>query len=154
MKTYFYLGLISIIGLTFVGCTAENENVIHMELEAYFQSFELEAHNYGVEVSLNDIDISGYIEDIEERGTLGQCKSYSNGSKEVVIDNFYWSRADDMEREYLVFHELGHCILGREHHDSRDASGICTSIMQSGSGSCRGIYNEENREKLLEELFE
>ena len=154
MKTYFYLGLISILSVLFVRCTVENENVIHEELEAYFQSFEQEANYYGLEISLDEIDISAYVEHIEERGTLGQCKSYSNGSKEVVIDNFYWSQADDLEREYLVFHELGHCILGREHHDSRDASGICTSIMQSGNGSCRGIYNEENREKLLEELFE
>ena len=141
------------IGLHLGSCQQETDNEIEVELQLYFDTFVEEAAVQGVEISLDEVDISGYVENIEQRGTLGQCKSYSNGSKEIVIDEPYWNRATDTEREYLVFHELGHCILGREHLDSKNSSGICTSIMQSGDGSCKGIYNGTNREELLEELF-
>ncbi len=148
------MGISLFLGFYFSSCQQDIDNEIEAELQLYFDAFVEEAAIQGVEISLDEIDIGGYIENIEERGTLGQCKSYSNGAKQIVIDQPYWSRASDVEREYLVFHELGHCILGREHLDSKNASGICTSIMQSGDGTCRGIYNLTNREELLEELFD
>jgi len=135
-------------------CNKENDNEIAAELQVYFDNFVEEGTARGMEISLDDVDIGGYIENIEQRGTLGQCKSYSNGSGQVVIDEPYWNRVDETEREYLVFHELGHCLLDREHLDSKDVSGICTSIMQSGEGRCKGIYNLDNRQELLDELFD
>jgi len=154
MKSIFYTTILAAMLVNLSSCTESHENEIEAELQLYFNSFIEEASVHGMEISLDEIDIGGYIANIEERGTLGQCKSYSNGSKEIVIDQPYWDRVDEMEREYLVFHELGHCILGREHLDSRDASGICTSIMQSGEGECKSIYDLANREELLEELFD
>jgi len=154
MKSIFYSGLATLLVLHISSCHKETDNEIEAELQLYFDAFVEEAAVQGVEISLDEIDIGGYVENIEERGTLGQCKSYSNGSKEIVIDQPYWNQASDVEREYLVFHELGHCILGREHLDSKDAGGVCTSIMQSGDGTCKGIYDLTNREELLEELFE
>ena len=140
--------------LNISSCTQENNNEIEAELQVHFNNFVEEASVYGMEISLEDVDISGYIENIETRGTLGQCKSYSNGSKQVVIDEPYWDRVDETEREYLVFHELGHCLLSRDHDDTQDENGNCASIMQSGEGGCKSVYNLENRERLLEELFE
>lgn len=137
-----------------VGCQKDVSTEIEGDLQAYFDDFVDEANAHGVHITLDNIDIGGYIENIETQGTLGQCKSYSNGSKEIVIDQPYWNQASDMEREYIVFHELGHCLLGREHLDIKDTNGQCTSIMQSGNGKCKGIYNLSNREKLLDELFE
>lgn len=154
MKSKFYLlGTCFLMTLAW-SCSQENNNEIEAELQIHFDNFADEANARGVNVSLEDLDISGYVEHIEQRGTLGQCKSYSDGSKQVVIDEPYWNRVDENEREYLVFHELGHCILGREHLDTKDENGICTSIMQSGDGDCRGIYDLTNREQLLQELFE
>jgi hypothetical protein len=33
----------------------------------------------------------------------------------VVVDKEYWGRLSDDERKLLIFHELGHCVLGRKH---------------------------------------
>jgi len=152
MKAINYSIIIASLPLS-IGCSKENENEIETELMSYIQTFQSEAATHGVVIQLNEIDLDGYIENIEQRGTLGQCKSYSDGSKEIVLDEPYWNRANDLEREYLVFHELGHCILEKDHNDSKDADGHCISIMQSGAGQCDGIYTIETREQLLKELF-
>ncbi len=154
MKTIFYISLTCVLLATISSCDQEYNNEIEAELQIHFNNFVEEASTHGLDISLDNFDIGAYIENIEQRGTLGQCKSYSNGSKQIFIDEPYWNRVDEIKREYLVFHELGHCLLDRDHNDSRDSDGICTSIMQSGNGGCDGIYNLTNREILLNELFE
>ena len=154
MKTILHLSFACFLLLFIYSCSQENDNEIESELQIHFNNFVEEASDHGMYISLDDLDIGGYIINIEQQGTLGQCKSYTNGSKQIVIDQPYWNRADQMEKEYLVFHELGHCLLGREHKDIKDSNGFCLSIMQSGDGGCEGIYNLQNRDGLLEELFE
>lgn len=134
-------------------CTNEEENIIEAELEVYFARFAEEATQRGKTVDFESIPLSAYIENIASRGTLGQCKSYSNGSKTIVVDEPYWNRIDDLQKEYIVFHELGHCVLDKDHDDSQADNGECISIMQSGEGSCKGEYSLQNRETLLNELF-
>lgn len=140
--------------LNLISCSKQFDNDIESELQEHFDTFVLEASLQGVDISLDLIDIDAYIENIEDRGTLGQCKSYSNGSKKVVIDQQFWNRATDLEKEYIIFHELGHCILDRDHDDSKDSDGTCLSIMQSGDNTCSGNYTSQNRNSLLNELFD
>ena len=154
MKYISTLLYILLVIITLCGCSKQFDNDIETELQVHFDNFVVEAEANGVAISLDEIDIGAYLENIETRGTLGQCKSYSDGSKQVAIDLPFWNRASDLEREYVVFHELGHCILGREHSDEKDANGICMSIMQSGDNDCSGIYTSENRNSLLNELFD
>jgi hypothetical protein len=47
-------------------------------------------------------------------GTAGFCKVGADGPY-VQLNASYWSRAHAAERWVLVWHELGHCALGREH---------------------------------------
>lgn len=47
--------------------------------------------------------------------SVGLCVVYSTGEKEIKIDPTYWSHIGFDERTALVFHELGHCVLGRDH---------------------------------------
>lgn len=139
--------------LAFCTNCAKEPNTIALELQSYFDSFEAEAEKYNYQIDLSTLDLDAYISNIEIRGTLGQCKSYSDGSKKVVIDAPYWDSATELEREYLVFHELGHCALNRDHNDGQDGEGNCLSIMQSGDNACTSSYNYSNRERLLAELF-
>ncbi len=142
-----------VTNLCLMGCNKDNTQVIEGELQAHFSNFENEAAAHGIDLDISTLDISGYIQNIETIGTLGQCKSYSDGSQQVIVDEQYWNRISDEEREYLVFHELGHCILKREHNDNKDENGNCISIMQSGTNGCKSEYSNENRTQLLNELF-
>jgi hypothetical protein len=53
----------------------------------------------------------------------------------------------------VVFHELGHCYLGRGHSEETHPNGVCKSIMRSGNGGCFDNYNSTTREAYLDELF-
>jgi len=47
----------------------------------------------------------------------GICHSWSDGHREITINKKYWDNYSDKQREQLIFHELGHCALNREHND-------------------------------------
>lgn len=49
---------------------------------------------------------------------VGVCKVWSNGRKEIFIDPQNWESADENSKTGLILHELGHCVLGRQHVDS------------------------------------
>jgi hypothetical protein len=53
---------------------------------------------------------------------------------QISVSESYWLTASDLEREELVFHELGHCILGRGHEDGAmpiSGGSIYKSLMNS-----------------------
>lgn len=152
---YIKTAIIIVILLSMMqSCTKGGSNEIEAELFSHFEVFAAEANEFGIVIDFESMNVGGYIENIQTTGTIGQCRSYSDGSKNVVIDTRYWNRMNDTEREYVVFHELGHCVLGRSHVDTKDQNGNCSSIMQSGEGDCESLYIESNRDELLEELFQ
>ncbi len=54
--------------------------------------------------------------------TVGVCEVYSDGSKQVHMNQDWWPTAAALAKKILVFHELGHCFFNRM-HDSRMYSG-------------------------------
>lgn len=78
--------------------------------------------------------------------TIGVCQWYSDGSREILIDpNFWYSPSTtEKDREVLMYHELGHCDLDRDHIDP-------SSIMEEyhiGGGEY-----EDHEEYYKSELF-
>lgn len=47
----------------------------------------------------------------------------------VTIDRNYWDSISDLEKEELMFHELGHCVLYRQHRNDVGSDGCPLSIM-------------------------
>lgn len=142
-----------LIGLT--GCQPEEITPaveIDAQLAPYFERFESEALQRGLEAPVT-AQVSGQLTTIEENGVAGRCEHYTSRPNVVLVDQQYWQKASELEKEYLVFHELGHCFLQRSHLDDRDAAGRCISIMQSGQDACRMNYTYATREGYLNELF-
>jgi len=162
-KTIFWS--LSLVGLMTASCHLElddlfGNNSINNEfpnvdeaLWPYFQRFEEEAAARNIEVDLRDAYITGLISDISTNHVLGQCSYSSSNPHLVTIDKPFWNQASDLSKEFVVFHELGHCYLGRLHDESKDARGVCLSIMRSGTGACRDNYNATTRSTLINELF-
>ena len=119
----------------------------------YFERFEQEARTRGISYDLNDLGISGVIEQIPESGVAGTCQ-YGRHVHHVTIDQNFWNRSSLLEREFVVFHELGHCVLNRGHDESAFNNGVCRSIMRSGLEDCRDAYSQSYREYYLDELFD
>lgn len=82
--------------------------------------------------------------------TIGMCR-YGGGSASVQLSSSAWARGSETFREMLVYHELGHCMLGRGHRNTRLSSGNPESLMNSV------LFNERtyaaNRDYYLRELF-
>lgn len=119
----------------------------------YFERFERAGAEQGVEIDLVRSRITGVIENIPAESVAGQCNFYSHSPNHVIIDSEFWSRASDNFKEMIVFHELGHCILNRDHREGRTNSGFCVSIMRSGELPCRDAYTDVNKPYYVEELF-
>lgn len=62
--------------------------------------------------------------------TIGQCDVEHN-TPTVIVYKPYWDTASQGDREELIWHELGHCLLGRYHDDRLRANGQPASIMNS-----------------------
>ena len=87
-------------------------------------------------------------------GVLGVCVRSDEAPNRVAVDQEAWSVASQAFRELIVFHELGHCVLNREHLDD-EVNGVCVSIMNSGLVGCElSLENEAIRSAYLDELFE
>jgi hypothetical protein len=138
-----------------MSCSKEDAELKNIDpvIKEYFTRFELEATSRGNDINLNDQQIVGYFATLDNN-IVGQCAQLESGGKQIRIDQAYWEIANDLEKEFLIFHELGHCALGRSHADSKDINGICTSIMNSGLGGCVKRYTDAMRAQLLDELFD
>jgi len=144
-----------------VSCQGEEEEVEPMqaylnvadELKPYFIRFEGEGLSRGFQVDLTSPGIAGEIEEISEENVVGQCYQSTHNPNRVLIDSKFWEAATDQYKEFIVFHELGHCFLGREHLDDAYPNGQCVSLMRSGLGDCWDLYNNRTREGYVDELF-
>lgn len=159
IKSIFLIAMCFSIGLLMSSCAKENsdnlvveELTIDAELLPYFERFVAEGAERGITINLVEKRIEGFLIDIEETDVAGQCSYSATSTRKVNIDINYWNRATDLEKEFVVFHELGHCYLERTHSDTQE-NRICTSIMHSGTSGCRFRYNAISRSEYLDELF-
>lgn len=89
---------------------------IEPDLQPVYEQFLMESLNHGF--YLNLIPISIQFQEIEDPATLAVCYI---GYHTLIVDpkKYYaWGAAYPVYREYLLFHELGHCLLNLPHSDS------------------------------------
>lgn len=146
--------------LAIVACVKEEDTLeteylnVDGQLVPYFELFVDEAAKRGILVNFGEKPVEGYIAVILEDGVAGQCSTNDQQDlRRLTIDRQFWINLSDLEREFLIFHELGHCYLDRGHLDTRNANGTCVSMMQSGLGNCRMNYTLNNRDAYINELF-
>lgn len=153
MKKIQYIMLAFIAVGVFYSCSKEDVVETDAELLPYFELFAEEAAKRGFDVDYEAERIEGLIQDIPESSIQGQCFHNERIPKKVVIDVDYWNNANKLEKEFIIYHELGHCFLNRDHLDDSDIQGNCISIMHSNPGACRFTLTNGNREEYLDELF-
>jgi len=109
-----------------------------LAFKLYYDRFNHEAH-------IRNVNVDAYIMPIRfepmPKGShaIGTCYLFDH----IGINKEFWSWASEDQREVLIFHELGHCVLFQDHTE--------TGIMQPelyGSDT----YQLE-RTALLDELF-
>lgn len=157
--------LLSTVFLALVACDKEDddtgEQVIEIryenvdeELQSYFTAYEAEAAARGIEVDLSAMNLTARIHPLAGNGVAGECRFDPDNPNEVSIDEDTWDQVGPTLKEYIVFHELGHCERLRGHREAADSTGQCLSIMASGTGDCREAYSRSTRDRHLDELFD
>ena len=100
----------------------------------YVDQLEAEiAQETGLEVDLSYIPVNFGDIRKENNRHIGVCRKWKNKQgqivkREILIDEAYWSRASDADKEILINHEFGHCHFDRS-HDNCVHKGIARSIM-------------------------
>ena len=107
---------------------------IDPDFQTTVDRFEEEVAIRGIAVNLNGLDIQYGDTD----GAFGLCYP---STKNIVLNRFLQNSSDDLRNE-IILHELGHCVLGRDHSDDP------TSIMHATV-----IIGEPWRTSVLDELF-
>lgn len=116
----------------------------------YFQAFEEEGKKRQLSIDLVAANVFGAIQELPSQEYVGYCGYQHN---QVVIGADFWNRSSHYSRELIVFHELGHCYLNRQHDNRKSNDGRCQSIMRNGNGTCVDFYTGKTRKQLLDELF-
>lgn len=156
MRIVLYSALL--LSLMTNGCTTINiikERMskipyIDSDLRKYAYKFADDARTHKTHILLNEITIVfGHTNTKEDPGVVGTCASI--GFYPVItIDETYWAFSDEYAREELMYHELGHCLLARDHCEIKE-NGESVSLMEPEMiGS---VLYKKNRENLVNELF-
>lgn len=122
------------------------------EIKVFFDNFEAEAAKRNQTIDVEALEIYGVFESLSSNKG-GSCSYGEDTPRKITINSNYWSYASQIQKAFLVYHELGHCALGLGHDDSQDENGLCKSIMASGTTSCRLWQTNEALDKYLDELF-
>lgn len=122
------------------------------------------------DVKYKDPQLSGYVDRFIEQASLhGQDVSADKWTVEfgtvegnfcgvakdhrVVISENCWNVMPESGREALMFHELGHALLGRSHKNERLPNGDLASLMAEDPTTLYNEYTPIKRLYYFEELF-
>jgi hypothetical protein len=155
--------LVLILSLFLVGCGITSGNpggptgdVKDSDLIPYYTRFL----NYNKVITHQDVPPAPSLEikfsDSLGGRVIGLCTWYGNGHRSVQIAKWFWQSHGESAKEQLMFHELGHCLLDRQHNDtmvySVDANQqVALSVMNSYHLSS-SLY-EGNYDSYIKELF-
>ncbi len=129
---------------------------VQPEFQPYLNDFLNEGQARGKSFDLSERDFILIFKPSGEPSTsaAGECNVVPGDS--IIIDQGWWNSFDPSQKEVLIYHELGHCVLGRHHDDSKLRTNECKSLMTAiiGGNNCSmNIYSEIWRTFYLDELF-
>lgn len=146
----YLTGLLLVIG-SCVGCGHLGPTLVRdAALEPYIARFEA---LYGHPVNSR---LSYYFEELDDN-IIGTC-TIRPTKRLIKIDPSYWALVeDDLEREQLMFHELGHCVLNRGHDETLTDLGpyhdVPTSLMYPVAFAYYDYYSGFH-DHYMRELFD
>jgi hypothetical protein len=115
-----------ILTLWLVGCGGHPHKLkIDPAFQPIYDRFLKDAAEHGVNLRVDDLTIQfGDLGGPSESGTLfGRCDQGSDQTPTVTINTNrlipQWDQQNAQGQESLIYHELGHCVLKRDHDSSR-----------------------------------
>lgn len=150
----FLLGVLCLLTACGRGPTA----VESAEFAPYVTRFNNFSKEYGRDTS-EDPDVAIMFDKLES-DVVGACETGPFHGPRIYIDRAAWEGKGDEGREAILFHELGHCVLGRDHINTTltvgRGGGMRTWKIPSSLMHLRGVAGSiysERKDEYLRELF-
>jgi len=119
------------------------------QFQPYVRSFQAQAAAHGQNVQVTDLVIKfGPMENKFERGI---CEINGDETPTILINEEAWNQMSEDEREPLLYHELGHCVLKRKHRADQMSAGVPASLMNPYT--IAGWTYDQYRTYYLNDLF-
>ncbi|MFM9908199.1 MAG: hypothetical protein ACKVOW_02555 [Chitinophagaceae bacterium] len=153
----------------FIGCKKETKFSpvydVPENFQIYVKNFLQEASSRGYQYTIDNLIVK-YDSSLAAAtcGKVNVISSENNVQKIISLNPFLGCWENPQELEALIFHELGHCFLGREHDESKMPKGYPKSIMVAkdislyspcvytfGDSSCD---KRNRRSYYIDELFD
>lgn len=113
--------------------------------DGYVKQFEIESITYNNPQKVTNLIIKFDTENPLPDHLVGQCNAYFGATPTILINHVAWNKLSEDQKEITVFHEMGHCVLGKGHDDTKWS--IMNSMLLSG------YYSAEDRSALLADFF-
>lgn len=145
--------------LIVISCKEKDPELIHPAFKTYADRFYAEAENRGhtlpdnLEIVFANVlpgDYCGYAD--------YHIPGFSDPFVRIKDTEYCWYSRTDIEKENLIFHELGHALLNRPHIEKHfqggyPASIMCTSNNLNSCNNYQTYYSLSMRDYYLDELF-
>ena len=105
----------------------DRKNIIPKEIKPHLLKFLEAADRYAPEntkmfiaakVANLDIGFADLSNIKTDSRVIGLCTLDVYNQPRIVLDYKIWEEANTIAREFIVFHELGHCVLKRTHRSA------------------------------------
>lgn len=136
------------VTLTIPSCT--HRPVGYGRFTKYVDSFIAAGKRYGTKIDMNGQRIM--FVDKFYGGLIGLCMPMFE-PHQILVNEQWWNENDEDAREMVIWHELGHCVLGRPHKADM-VNGHPVSIMYPNTKVLEDKeYYKSHKEQYTRELF-
>jgi hypothetical protein len=113
--------LCAFMGLAASACAPkEKQHEAFLQVDAPFQDF---VHNFeqvsaeeGQPLTIDDLVVQ--FGDTPTLNETGVCEWADNETPKITVNQRIWNTLNDYDKQEVIFHELGHCVLKRVHQNS------------------------------------
>ena len=151
------LGLFVVVSLG--ACQDDNTSSELPDLRIYLDRFEEEASKRGYNLNLSEVEAE-YVDRVETPDDsfcgMGFSNYFNNNIRRIEIStdpSCGWATMNDIQRERLFFHEIGHAFLNRRHDEAQLCDGSPLSLMTTRIGNTYSESNEK-RDYYISELVD
>jgi hypothetical protein len=146
----FFLVAASLLNYAIFAGMVYKKSTVEDGLKPYVEYFEDAAKAYGVKLNMNNLFVD-FVDKYPVSTWVGLCESGKGVSRYITIRRDYFKRASAEIKYALVIHELGHCVLDRDHVEGYLPDKCPKSIMHPSDGLFGCFF--KNQDYYFRELF-
>lgn len=131
------------------------KNGVQKEVQPYVEGFEKWGQYFDPSYEVPELNIgiapfTDFDVGLVSPNAIGICYFFTK-PRTIVIKKSWWENATDVQREMVVYHELGHCALSRMHKEATGPWGKQISLMYPRIFD-ENLYNR-HRGYYMDEMF-